>query len=91
MIPQGQHDIPHLWSRKPRVSQCNKYRHITYSALAQYVKHHLHSMLLLEKNFVSRISSGKGKGSFKAEFHEALRYGLSSQSSSAFKSVVEDP
>lgn len=83
-----QQSLPFPWSRKLRISQYSKYRHITCSAFPHYIKHLLYSMLLSEKNFVRRIPPGKGKGRFKAESHEApLRYSLASQSSMLFPSL----
>lgn len=95
-VIQRQHSIPFLWSRKPRMSQYNKYRHITCSAFPHCIKHHLYSILLSEKNFVSRISPGKGKRRFKAESHEALFSGIVYHHKAAccylaFKSMAEDP
>lgn len=34
-------------SRKPCISQYNKFRHVTSSTFPQHVKHHLHSVFLL--------------------------------------------
>lgn len=64
------------------------------SAFPQCIKRHLHSVLLLEKNFVSRMSTGRRKGRFKAEPQGALPSAIVNlrvaYSFPAFKSFVED-
>lgn len=67
---------------------------MTCSAFPQCITHRLHSVLLLGKNFVSRISTGRRKGRFKAESKGALPSAIINHrvaySYPAFKSFVED-
>lgn len=82
------------WSRKLGLSQYKKRRHLTCSAFPQCITHRLHSVLLLGKNFVSRMSTGRRKGRFKAESKGALPSAIINHrvaySHPAFKSFVED-